>query len=182
MAHFWKTRSAAGESWQALALAGDGCVVSSGADGLLFDSLAGAGLPHKRGAVIVPAAVVGGRPCWALLPGREATVRINGQPVALGIRALRDRDEISVGAHRCFFSSEELAAVIPFPGLAQPAFCPRCKQKLETGEPSVACPNCHAWHHQSEKFPCWTYDATCALCRQQATALDAGYSWTPDQL
>jgi hypothetical protein len=121
-------------------------------------------------------------PSWTLLGGRETTLRINGQPLVLGIRALRDRDEISIAGQRCFFSMEEFARVVLFPGLAQPACCPRCKQKVEVGDLAVACPHCRAWHHQSEKFPCWTYDSTCALCQLQNTALDAGYAWTPERL
>lgn len=119
---------------------------------------------------------------WTLLAGRDAMVCVNGEALTLGIRALRHGDEIAVAGRRCFFSLEELAGVVAFPGLAQSASCPRCKQKLEPGEPAVACPHCHAWHHQSEEFPCWTYDATCALCQLQSTDLDAGYSWTPEQL
>jgi hypothetical protein len=72
--------------------------------------------------------------------------------------------------------------VTPYPGAEQPAFCPRCKQRLERADLAVKCPRCRAWHHQSEKFPCWTYDSTCALCQHQLTALDAGYSWTPEEL
>jgi hypothetical protein len=89
---------------------------------------------------------------------------------------------MSFAGHRCFFSTEELAQIVSFPGLAQTAFCPRCKQKVEPGDPAVVCPHCHAWHHQSEKYPCWTYGATCALCQVQSTALDAGYAWTPEKL
>ena len=42
-------------------------------------------------------------------------MRVNGLPLALGIRALNDRDEIVAGVHRMFFSTEELARVMPFP-------------------------------------------------------------------
>jgi hypothetical protein len=121
-------------------------------------------------------------PAWTMVGGREASLRVNGQPLVLGVRVLRDRDEISIAGQRCFFSTEELALVVPFPGMAQFICCPRCKQKLEPGTSAVACPHCRAWHHQSEEFPCWTYDATCALCQLHSTALDAGYSWTPELL
>jgi len=95
---------------------------------------------------------------------------------------LDDQDEILAGGHRLFFSTEELARVVSFPGLAQPAFCPRCKQKIDLGDQAVCCPSCRAWSHQSEKFPCWTYAQTCALCQQQSTALDAGFNFNPATL
>jgi hypothetical protein len=132
--------------------------------------------------MVLPAEGAGPSPTWALLAGPSATLRVNGQPLVLGIRVLRDRDEISFDGHRGFFSTEELAQIVPFPGLPQPAFCPRCKQKMETGDLAVVCPHCRAWHHQSEKYPCWTYGGTCALCQVQSTALDAGYTWTPEKL
>ncbi len=131
---------------------------------------------------ILPLVAAGGAATWTLLAGREIPIRINGQPLLLGIRVLRDRDELSVAGSRWFLSTEELASVVPFPGLDQPAFCPRCRQKLEMGDLAVQCPHCRAWHHQSEKFPCWSYAPACALCQLQSSALDAGYSWTPEQL
>lgn len=141
-----------------------------------------ASVPGPTDIRILPPDATGVAPSWTLLGGREASLRVNGHPLALGIRILRDRDEVSIAGQRCFFSMEELARVVAFPGLAQPACCPRCKQRVEPGDLAVACPRCHAWHHQSEEFPCWTYDSTCALCQLQATALDAGYSWTPELL
>jgi hypothetical protein len=132
--------------------------------------------------LILPPDGAGVSPSWTLLAGRGVALRVNGQPLILGIRALRDRDEISIAGQRCFFSTEELARVVTCPGLAQPAWCPRCKQQVEPRSPAVACPHCRAWHHESEKFPCWSYEPTCALCQLQPTALDAGYSWTPEML
>jgi hypothetical protein len=178
MAHFW-LRNDAGE-WGIESLAGEFCVAVSGGQILLLTPLASSlGLAEIR---FLPPDAAGVSPSWTLLGGRGAPLRVNGQPVALGIRALHDRDEISFARQRCFFSTEELVRIIAFPGLVQPACCPRCKQKVEMGQPAVACPHCRAWHHQSEKFPCWTYEPTCALCQIQATALDAGYSWAPGML
>ncbi len=131
---------------------------------------------------IVPYADGGRAAGWALVAASDSPVRLNGRSMLLGIHALRDRDEVVLGAHRVFFSTEELARAVPFPGLAQPAFCPRCKQKIEPGDLAVSCPRCRAWHHQTHTYPCWTYAPSCALCQGQSTALDAGYAWTPEEL
>ena len=178
MPHFWIND--AGGTWGIHQLAG-GCRLawSGGAGARLRPPAGGAGPGDIR---ILPTAAPGGSGSWTLLAARDAAIRVNGMPLALGIRVLRDRDEVSFRGRRWYFSTEELARVGPFPGLAQPACCPRCKQRLEIGDAAVSCPHCHAWHHESEKFPCWTYDATCALCQRQSTALDAGYSWTPEAL
>ena len=183
MAHIWSLiKENAGERWGAATLAGAGGVVISYSDGLELRSLAGVGQLAPGSLLILPGGRQGNCPRWTLLAGRSAGVRVNGSPLALGIRALVDKDEIWAGGHRIFFSAEELAGVVPFPGLAQPAFCPRCKQKIEPGDLAVCCPACHAWSHQSEKFPCWAYDTTCALCQQQSTALDAGFNFNPATL
>ena len=178
MSFIWSSIAAGG--WGIHALAGESSFGASAGPHAGFSSPAGR--PGRADIRIMPPEPDRGSASWALLEGSEASVRVNGLPLVLGIHALRDRDEISVAGQRYFFSTEELAQVTPFPGLAQPACCPRCKQKVEVGQTAVACPHCHAWHHQSEEFPCWTYDPTCALCQLQSTALDAGYSWTPDTL
>jgi hypothetical protein len=178
MAHFWINNNDG--KWAIQPLAGElSLSVSAGAE-VLF--ALPKGQPNQAEIRLLPPEAAGVSPAWTLLAGREAPLRVNGQPLVLGIRVLRDRDEISFAGHRCFFSTEELARVVSFPGLAQAAYCPRCKQKMEVGEPAVACPHCHAWHHQTGKFPCWSYDATCALCQLHSTALDAGYAWTPETL
>ena len=126
---------------------------------------------------------------WALLAGSAARVSVNGNPVTLGIRHLRDRDEILLRsgdasvAWRFFFSTEMLACVQPLPA-GVTASCPRCKDPLEPGQPAVRCPACCVWHHQNEQSnrPCWTYSELCAACNNQATALDAGFRWTPEEL
>jgi hypothetical protein len=182
MAHIWNLiKDGAGERWVAVALAGDGCVVACYSDDLGLMSPAGVTQLEPARVLILPTSSPGAGPRWTLLAGRGAGVRVNGRPLALGVRALADKDEILAGGRRLFFSTEELAQAVPFPGLAQPAFCPRCKQRLEPGDLAVCCPACHAWSHQSEKFPCWTYSPTCPLCAQ-GTALDAGYNFDPAAL
>lgn len=178
MAQLW-INNAEGK-WELRPLGGAQCLVVSFGNVVVFTPAVGK--PGPSEIRLLDRGATGASQSWTLLGGRDATVCVNGQSLVLGIRALRHGDEIMAGGRQCFFSLEELACVVAFPGLAQTACCPRCKQQLEPGQPAVACPHCHAWHHQSEEFPCWTYDATCALCQIQSTELDAGYSWTPEQL
>lgn len=121
-----------------------------------------------------------GGPCWYILSPSDATVRVNGEPLLLGSRAIQHRDEILIDGQRFFFSTERLAAIAPLPVLDHAVHCARCKQPVETGSLAVRCPGCGAWHHQNEKFGCWSYDAKCALC-DFATELGGEYRWTPDQ-
>jgi hypothetical protein len=131
---------------------------------------------------------------WLFLLPSGASAFVNGQRLSLGMRVLRDRDEILLPAtlpadgtdaepQRIFFSTERLAIVEPFAGAARPVICSRCKQIIEVGQLAVRCPNgrCGLWHHESAEQPCWTYAEKCSNC-DQATALDAGYRWTPEQL
>jgi len=119
---------------------------------------------------------------WILLAGAQADVRVNGIRLNPGIRSLRDCDEIRVaGSGLFFFSTECLAVVEPFAGSSADSFCPRCRQAMHPGHPSVKCPACGVWYHQSEDFPCWTYAETCALC-PQATDMEAGYRWAPEEM
>jgi len=116
---------------------------------------------------------------WVLLAAPRQRVRINGVPLGLGIRVLRDRDEIVFGHGRSFFSSERLACVEPFPDNQGAVFCARCRTKLDPGAPAVRCPGCACWCHQRDDLGCWLYAGTCPLC-DQATALDAGFRWEPE--
>jgi len=117
---------------------------------------------------------------WLAMSATPSGVALNGAPLHAGIRVLADRDEIRVaGVGRVFFSTEQLARVVPFPGADTPTFCPRCKQDIAAA-PAVRCPSCRRWYHQSDEYPCWTYTAQC-LCGHP-TALDAGFQWTPNGL
>jgi len=118
---------------------------------------------------------------WLAMSATPAGVALNGAPLHAGIHVLADRDEIRVaGLGRVFFSTEQLARVVPFPGAGTPAFCPRCKQEVAADSPAVRCPACQRWYHQSDEYPCWTYTEQC-LCGHP-TALDAGFQWTPNGL
>lgn len=119
---------------------------------------------------------------WALLASRESHARVNGSPPPGGLRVLRDRDEIRVERQRFFFSSERLAAVESYAGVARGSVCPRCRQALASGAAVVRCPLCGVVHHQSTELPCWQYAERCAAGCGQETALGGGYRWTPEGL
>ena len=107
----------------------------------------------------------------------EACVHVNGSRVPTGVCVLEHGDELRVGAHRAWFSTERLASVIPFGDGAEPA-CPRCRTPVHQGDPSVRCPQCQIVHHQAPNRACWTYLERCSAC-DQPTALDAGLRWSP---
>lgn len=141
----------------------------------------GTGAFSNKDVLLTAVADEGGE-SWVLVAASGADVRVNGTRLSLGIRCLRDRDEIRVeGREPFYFSTERLAAVEPFAGSPAEAYCPRCRQRIEPGHLSVRCPACGVWHHQTEDFPCWTYSETCALC-PQTTRMDEGYRWSPEEV
>ena len=119
---------------------------------------------------------------WVLLSLASGDLRLNGEPMRLGIAILSDRDELSIaGQPSCFFSTETLARIEPLPALAAGGCCPRCKLPIDAGVAAVRCPGCGLWHHSTDDMPCWTYAPTCAGCTQD-TSPDAGFRWTPEDL
>ena len=138
--------------------------------------------PEKIGVLVGRYKSPGGGENWILKCSATAHVRVNGQPVYLGTRTLKDRDEIVLaGNSRFYFSTEELAHVEAFPSAAQPVFCARCKEQIAKDILAVSCPSCGQWCHQTEGKSCWTYGPTCPLC-DQPTPLDTGYRWSPEEL
>jgi hypothetical protein len=169
-----------------MSLDGDALLNLDGLYGLDLDGLDGPASAASPGAAPppdVPAhlwrSMTPDGEAWIILG--SAAVRVNGEPLDVGIRVLRDRDELRAGDRRAFFSTESLAKIVPFPGGERPTFCPRSRLEITPGSPAVACPQCKVWHHQSEELPCWTYSERCATC-DQSTALDAGFRWTPECL
>ena len=187
MAHLWiEVDGGQQPAWEvsplkekAYRISGDGrpLAVSAGEGGLP----GAAGVLVRRGA--------GPADQWVLLAGAASRIGINGSPLVLGARVLRDRDEIltrgpSGTLRRYYYSAERMARVEPFPGAGQPVCCPRCKQLIEVGVPAVQCPQCGAWHHESTEasLPCWSYHSRCAALCDQPTAIGAGFRWTPEGL
>jgi len=77
---------------------------------------------------------------WLLLSHPGEDVRSNGDATTLGVRVLKDRDEINVACLGAFFfSTESLARVDAFSGATQKIFCPRCRQVIDEG---AACASC----------------------------------------
>lgn len=138
--------------------------VAADPDGAVLMSLAG-----PRGA------------SWILIsPAGAQAARVNG--ALHGVKVLSDRDEVRIHRNRLFFSTESLPQIEPFAATGGRAGkCPRCQDGLEAGQPSVRCPKCGVWSHQFEDRNCWTYAPACASCGHP-TALDAGFSWTPEAL
>jgi hypothetical protein len=118
-------------------------------------------------------------PTWSLHCGEGVELYVNGALWRIGLRVLRHRDEIRLGGGPSFyFSSERVARVEPYDRDDTPK-CPRCAQAIRRGDLSVACPGCGVRLHQTEELPCWTHVPKCAAC-EQATALDAGLQWKPE--
>ena len=101
-----------------------------------------------------------------------------------GLHVLAHRDEIRApGARSVYFSTEVLPEVTPLPTSEREIACPRCRRPILAGTPAVRCPapTCRIWHHASEKYPCWSYAESCALC-PYPTDSEAGFQWTPEGL
>jgi hypothetical protein len=177
MAHLWMPDE--GGDWNVLSL--------NGADVDLTALLSGEKPRPENGAEAAPRALLlrepsAGSSGWLLVTTKGCRARVSGMSVATGIRRLSDRDEILLhGLGRCYFSTETLARIEPLSEEAATGCCPRCKQGMTVGQPAVRCPGCGVWHHQSNELPCWTYAERCAICGG-STALDAGFSWTPEEL
>ena len=108
---------------------------------------------------------------------RDAAVQINGNAIPAGLRVLQDRDEIRFNHERFYFSSQDQLVVETMD--SEPVACPRCAGRIEPLTPAVRC-RCHAWYHQSDESPCFTYGETCPLCGA-STQLDAD-PWDPSTI
>jgi hypothetical protein len=177
MAHLWVRHD--GGDWAVQGLASGGLRLDTDPPRRLKEEIVGS--DDADGILLLRDATSEGAR-WILLAGVQHHVRINGLPLSAGIRVLADRDEIRVaGKEPWYFSTEETAHVVDFPGSDTPIRCPRCKQPVESGMPAVRCPDCGVWHHQAPdiRLPCWTYAELCGACARQPTALEAEFRWTP---
>jgi hypothetical protein len=185
MAQFWIHDEAS--NWMAVPLGGDTVVLTGDSvrpSPLRAGSEDGSCAGSSR-AVVVRSGEVGSE-VWVLAAAADAAVHVNGQPLHLGLRVLRDKDEVRVGnGASLFFSAERSACIGALVG-AGSTVCPRCKQGIDEQSPIVRCPRCGVVHHQSEELPCWTgYEGerfpTCAVC-DQPSMLGADLQWTPEDL
>jgi hypothetical protein len=122
---------------------------------------------------------------WILLAGAQGP-RLNGLPVPLAIRVLRDRDELHApGVGTLYFSTETLAEIVEYRAPASVP-CARCTVPIADGDSAVTCPRCARWHHggrcrDGATKNCWGFSDRCAFCPQE-TNLDAGFQWTPERM
>src|SRR6476620_2154368 len=111
MAHLWTIDS--GGLWAPAALDDVAFVLGSFGLARLSDPRAKTSSPS---AVMLRRTGDGPDASWSLLIPASASARVNGAPSPLGLVVLADRDEIRVlGSEPVFFSTETLAAVVPFP-------------------------------------------------------------------
>ena len=122
-----------------------------------------------------------GRKWIAIVPDNlKIKITHNGQPVSAQLRILAHGDLLAAADCEVFFSTEEAARIETFTG-TEAVSCPRCKSRIEQGQPVVRCPLCSVVHHELTDRNCWSYSDKCALC-DQPTALTAGLSWSPEVL
>ncbi|HLJ55666.1 MAG TPA: hypothetical protein VKT77_11555 [Chthonomonadaceae bacterium] len=172
MSHLWVENN---QEWCVLPLAENRVALTADPARPVTGAL---GVNPARGLLLPPAAPGSD---WILLC-RPGACSVNGRPVALGIRALADRDEIvTAPGTRLFFSSESLAAVVPFEAVRE-TFCPRCLLAIAHGAPAVRCPQCGIAYHEdtAAALACWSY-GPCVNCGHSSEP-DAGFRWTPDEL
>ena len=182
MAHIWARQADEGGEWAIVSLDDDGEAFRLTGDPSAPVAAYGNKWGKRGGAYIMRHCHSDGSESWQLFASGDADVAVNGTRMRLGVRVLRDKDEIRVGkSGPLLFSTERQARVEEFGGIGKPAMCPRCQQEIPTGTPAIRCPSCGVWHHQSDDLPCWTYSGRCALCDQR-TDLEAGFSWTPETL
>lgn len=175
MAHLWMSLE---EQWRPVALTGDGYTFKRAAPDGLEARPADAGAST---AVVLWRAGEGAEARWVLFVPPSAAARVNGYPISLGMRVLRDRDEIRLpGDAPVYFSTEELTSVETFPG-SEAVMCPRCASPLDAGLPAVRCPSCGVWYHQSPERSCFTYAEVCTTCGAE-TALNEEFRWSPEEL
>ncbi len=138
---------------------------------------------------------------WAVIARAAGDgLRLNGWPLAVGLRVLRDKDELVVAGHSpVFYSDEALPLVEPYPGDDDPR-CPRCRLAIHKGDSAkgdgakgdgakgdsakgdgaVRC-GCGIWYHQTDEYPCFDYGESCLTCGR-STSLGSGFSWSPEEL
>lgn len=188
MAHMWVKRGADG--WTPLQL-------DDGVNLMSADDL-GTRLPARAetsasgdGATSAEAVVIRRRRCegdtWVVAAPPGVGLHVNGWLMRLGLRVLRDKDQLRVGnTGPFFFSTERLPHVETMAEPASPTLCPRCKLPIVGGKLGVRCPRCGVLHHQYDELPCWYgYEGKpferCTNC-DQPVATEGKLQWTPEEL
>src|SRR5262249_42097750 len=123
MAQAWTKDHETGAGWLPAVLRDHCYAIASSVNAPLLAISAGAGPAHS------PVLQSGHGESWLLFAPPGTSAYVNGQRLPLGMRVLRDRDEILVPVaansanelgepQRMFFSTERLAIIQPFPGAA----------------------------------------------------------------
>jgi hypothetical protein len=123
----------------------------------------------------------------ALMAQSGVGVLVNGLPAAGGLRLLEHKDEVVVGRHRFYYSSESapVLAVFRVEAAARTTTCPVCRGVIKDGTQAVRCPGCTRWFHQIEPIDgqparrCWTFAPTCRICNHP-TPLTGEPGWRPE--
>src|SRR5882672_11225011 len=102
MAHLWYTDSTG--AWGIHPLADSPCVVRFSPDGPVFDPSPAE--PQATGVVLMQPVSGAASDAWVIVAGRATDVRVNGADLVLGLRAMRNRDDVSVAGQRLYFSTE----------------------------------------------------------------------------
>jgi len=158
------------------------------ADGWRHEQLPAGGAFEQRLAtnlLLVPLGSARGDAALLLL-GDDA-VSVSGRPVLGRLAILRHRDEIILADSRWWYSAEGVPEIKPFvlaAGRQRPK-CAVCRNLLEDGQMTVACPGCSLVYHyvdalgdQAAKH-CYTYRSHCSNC-QHPTSLSGEPSWRPE--
>jgi hypothetical protein len=183
MAQLWVTDERADDGWVRFALSGP-CYTLTRA-GPRATTVAAGGVT----AAVVLRGTAGDE--WLFLAAPGLHVAVNGQPLVLGCRVLRDHDELvltgpevgvdgDVATGQFYFSTETRAHVQPLPPAEEVIHCGRCRHPIAGGQAAVQCPKCRVWQHQTAELPCWTYATQCGPRCDQSTALDADQRRSPE--
>jgi hypothetical protein len=168
MAHIWFCDDA--RRWGFHSLAEGACGVSIIPEGVVFNPPAGANYRHPSDMLLLQTRPPPAPKRGSSWPDAPLMPVLTARPL-LGIRALRTRTKCRSPAIACFSRPNNSPAWRPFPVRSSLHFVRAASNGWSAGSggqvpapPGVA--------SSVRKFPCWTYDSTCALCQHQLTALD----------
>ncbi len=131
----------------------------------------------KAEILLLPYTDAGGAGGGLLMRRPNCAARVNGLPV-LGLTALHDQDEISLGMmpeSRLYYSVELHTPVVPFHEGPTPIRCARSKVQIVEGTPAVRC-KCGLWYIESPELKAYSYGDTCIGCGEPTKSEN---QWTP---
>ena len=117
-----------------------------------------------------------------------ASLQVNGESIATGMRVLRDHDEVLCpDGTRLWFSTESITEVVAYPGRADSDSdterCPRCHCRIERGSDAVACTFCFNFYHYTADRRCFSLHDRCAVCQHATVEVgEPSLEWQPCSL